>query len=447
MPAVADLHSQIASVMEVLANAAVAEICKAVEDGYAVVNLEMTRSLKENECLRRRVKLLELQVSRYRAEQRLKAPDGSGAGRLFPGVRLLQHRHGRDTPPGPSLLNRPRFLNRPQQKSPSTDLDQDPNQEVVTSSKIELAEPEENSDLIIVKVEGSASPITEDTNNNKNSSTSLDETSEQQAQSSSQTESQESQENSSRIWKSEEQVVKRGDDKKTSPSNGEPHLYPIPTPKWQNNNAKSKQLLNSTAQNKNISSRQHSTTSSNSQEGYPSANLIPNSDLRHEDYLPVVLPKENHTEEIGEVLAFNVNQNASSLSMPPASIQNRQIMGPISKESPALPHLCSFCPHQFAQKKELMWHESVHRAKKPYQCDQCGKIFVSFCHLKRHKLVHTGERPYPCAHCGKKFTTFNNLKVHQSVHTGERKFKCETCGKTYAFHSNLIRHQAVHTKV
>lgn len=81
-----DFHSQIASIMEVLANAAVAEICKVVDDGYAVVQLEMSRSQKENEFLRRKIKLLELQIARYRAE--------SSTGGRFPGVRLL-HRQSR----------------------------------------------------------------------------------------------------------------------------------------------------------------------------------------------------------------------------------------------------------------------------------------------------------------------------------------------------------------
>ncbi|XP_024254438.2 zinc finger and SCAN domain-containing protein 2-like [Oncorhynchus tshawytscha] len=60
-------HTQIASIMEVLANAAVAEICKLVDDDYAVFRLEITQSRKENRTLRR--KLLELKVARERAER------------------------------------------------------------------------------------------------------------------------------------------------------------------------------------------------------------------------------------------------------------------------------------------------------------------------------------------------------------------------------------------
>ncbi|XP_070972021.1 uncharacterized protein [Oncorhynchus clarkii lewisi] len=54
--------------MEVLANAAVADICKLVDDDYAVFRLEITQSQKENRALRRKLQLLELKVARERAE-------------------------------------------------------------------------------------------------------------------------------------------------------------------------------------------------------------------------------------------------------------------------------------------------------------------------------------------------------------------------------------------
>ncbi|XP_036809626.1 uncharacterized protein LOC110498467 isoform X2 [Oncorhynchus mykiss] len=60
-------HAQIASIMEVLANAAVTEICKVVDDDYALFRLEITQSQKENRALRR--KLLEMKVARERAER------------------------------------------------------------------------------------------------------------------------------------------------------------------------------------------------------------------------------------------------------------------------------------------------------------------------------------------------------------------------------------------
>ncbi|XP_042186447.1 zinc finger and SCAN domain-containing protein 5B-like isoform X2 [Oncorhynchus tshawytscha] len=62
-------HTQIASIMEVLANAAVADICKLVDDDYAVFRLEITHSQKENRALRRKLQLQELKLEQERAER------------------------------------------------------------------------------------------------------------------------------------------------------------------------------------------------------------------------------------------------------------------------------------------------------------------------------------------------------------------------------------------
>ncbi|KAM9399525.1 uncharacterized protein ACWYII_031654 isoform 2-T2 [Salvelinus alpinus] len=66
------IQTQIASIMEVLANAAVADICKLVDDDYAVFRLEITQSQKENRILRRKLQLLELKVARERAERTMR---------------------------------------------------------------------------------------------------------------------------------------------------------------------------------------------------------------------------------------------------------------------------------------------------------------------------------------------------------------------------------------
>ncbi|XP_064783354.1 uncharacterized protein LOC135507682 isoform X2 [Oncorhynchus masou masou] len=65
-------HTQMASIMEVLANAAVAEICKLVDDDYAVFRLEITQSQKENRGLRRKLQLLEMKVARERTERTMR---------------------------------------------------------------------------------------------------------------------------------------------------------------------------------------------------------------------------------------------------------------------------------------------------------------------------------------------------------------------------------------
>ncbi|XP_008316029.1 zinc finger and BTB domain-containing protein 5-like isoform X2 [Cynoglossus semilaevis] len=73
----------LASIMEVLANAAVAEICKLVDDDYAVVSLQMSQCQRENKALKRKLHLLELKMARGNAERRLRdsAANSGGNGR------------------------------------------------------------------------------------------------------------------------------------------------------------------------------------------------------------------------------------------------------------------------------------------------------------------------------------------------------------------------------
>ncbi|KAM9399547.1 uncharacterized protein ACWYII_031666 isoform 2-T2 [Salvelinus alpinus] len=103
-------HTQIASIMEVLANAAVAEVCKLVDDDYAVFRLEITQSQKENRTLRRKLQLLELKVARDRVltsrPSSVKIPDryrGMARGHLTEGhgsfVKPAGHNTWRDDQP------------------------------------------------------------------------------------------------------------------------------------------------------------------------------------------------------------------------------------------------------------------------------------------------------------------------------------------------------------
>lgn len=55
-----DFHTQLASIMEVLANAAVAEICQLVDDEFANLRLEISRSQRENLALKSRLRLMEV---------------------------------------------------------------------------------------------------------------------------------------------------------------------------------------------------------------------------------------------------------------------------------------------------------------------------------------------------------------------------------------------------
>lgn len=53
------LHEQLTIIMGALTKAAVSEICEVVDEGYAVLQLEITRSYKENEDLKKKLHLIE----------------------------------------------------------------------------------------------------------------------------------------------------------------------------------------------------------------------------------------------------------------------------------------------------------------------------------------------------------------------------------------------------
>lgn len=72
MANVLTFQTQIASVMEVLANAAVAEICRLVEDSYNELQLEISQSRKENNLLKKKLKMIEIRESFYRRAHKLR---------------------------------------------------------------------------------------------------------------------------------------------------------------------------------------------------------------------------------------------------------------------------------------------------------------------------------------------------------------------------------------
>ncbi|XP_035387452.1 uncharacterized protein si:ch211-89o9.6 isoform X3 [Electrophorus electricus] len=75
-------QTQLASIMEVLANAAVAEICKLVDDDYAVISLQMSQCQRENKALKRKLHLLELRMARGCAERRIRESSLNRASRI-----------------------------------------------------------------------------------------------------------------------------------------------------------------------------------------------------------------------------------------------------------------------------------------------------------------------------------------------------------------------------
>ncbi|XP_046901800.1 zinc finger protein 23-like isoform X1 [Hypomesus transpacificus] len=78
-------------------------------------------------------------------------------------------------------------------------------------------------------------------------------------------------------------------------------------------------------------------------------------------------------------------------------------------------------------------------------CEQCGRLFHNARDLVVHQRSHAGERLFHCPQCKKPFLHLHQLKTHQRVHTGEKPFSCAQCGRHFSQSSHIKRHMSVHT--
>ncbi|KAI4891445.1 hypothetical protein NFI96_025135 [Prochilodus magdalenae] len=391
-------HTQLATIMETLTRAAVAEICELVDDGYAILHTEISRHQKENEELRRKLQLIESIVAARgygdeRAASRDSRCDGAlcepAASRKGCGSRESSSRRAmvesRDSDErGPVTVH----VKEEGQEARGDDNDDDDDALFAHSS----------SDGEVVELSAQDGPS--DTHSNDDFHVLADVHS-PNPQANTLTEShshtEESQHSSVDLTASDEPLCS---------FNTHPDMHPL-----------SDTHVDRTGHGR------------------------PFSDKMRVKREPMVC------EDLDLALDWNTNPLRNALSHSHAGISTDTLT---AHSSPlyAAQHLVALGNVAglglFGARGSLRGSGVGVGGKRHFICSICGKSFTTAQSLDTHTRIHTGERPYRCEQCGKRFTQSGHLTAHQTVHTGERPYECTHCGKRFAGKQYLRIHTKKH---
>ncbi|XP_070972029.1 zinc finger protein 583-like [Oncorhynchus clarkii lewisi] len=493
-------HTQIASIMEVLANAAVAEICKLVDDDYAVFRLEITQSQKENRALRRKLQLLELKVSRervlasrpnsvkildryrgmarghlagehrsfvkptgpnaWRDDQPITVDEGNGTSTQH--VILIESADAEAAGPGGSSLVK---QERTEGEDPthSRDIQTEAAAGVVPPVAVEdlTTTPQHRTRPSITEVSGTLNAVLK---------------SETDAET--------------------HRLLHTGSDHGSDPERlllGRPGCSPAPDSKY---------LLYGSPSPRSVHSHEDSgdalETGNDLSRSYTTAmdpGIMPlvletQTDLSRGDwnqysssvYSEGCIDKKREVIAIDEVtvkmegdapLTCNADQthlwerysqsNTSDLDCRDRLETNLNVathspLHAVRDRDPVSPSMAPYDSHgsiifdQVFNSDDRARDEcrgggamSSNSKEKRFLCMFCNKGFSCLQKMEIHQRVHTGENPFSCTQCEKRFSRQDHLKRHQRVHTGEKPFSCPQCEKRFSQAGDLKRHQRVHT--
>uniref|UniRef100_UPI0037E81C22 zinc finger protein 436 n=1 Tax=Semicossyphus pulcher TaxID=241346 RepID=UPI0037E81C22 len=448
-------HSDLLSVMDVLAKAAVAEINRRVDDSCAVLRLEVSQSRRDIDLLRRKCEVMEAELRRTRMRARKRVFYPPAADRFSPLVRVV--------------------LNKETQ---STDWDRQMDAEAETQhQQCADMEPAIEAEHILIKVECAEEEMWKNDLNDKLESDVAQAPcveASQPARTDSFVEPHHSAENAADpgALLSPDSYDTFSDQPLNTNQNEAEHVVKHEREEAPHENAADSagsfgmeegdgQLWSSNqwsdAADTNLSyARQHFASVFPSQSGLHLENVVSQIQLAGKSNSVVVsaaqvkqrartfglkrsLPNE------GDSAASQINtmeqcsipqqqQNQYSDSMPH---QNEDLMPQTPASSSSYAH--SRSSFVLARRMRTPWRSGI--GEKKFSCTYCVKTFTRCCQLKEHLRSHTGERPYSCKLCGRSFAKQCNLLRHAVVHSGEKPHECSLCGKCFTQRSSLKSHQ------
>nr|XP_046164561.1 zinc finger protein 7-like isoform X4 [Oncorhynchus gorbuscha] len=474
-------HTQIASIMEVLANAAVADICKLVDDDYAVFRLEITQSQKENRGLRRKLQQLELKMARERAERT--ARERVLASR-HSSVKILDRYRGMARDGGHLTRGHRSFVKQAAHNSADAEA-------AGPGVKMERSEGEEdppNSRDIQTGVSHVATEdLTATAPRTQCRITEVSGTPNAVLKSETDTET---------LTETQRLLHTRSDHRSDPEGLGRLGCPPVPSSDYllYDNLSSRAVQVNSHRDSGDVLEAGSDLSCSYTTEmdsGNISLGLETQTDLSRGDwnlysssaYSEECLDKKGEVIVLDEVtvkvegdvpLTWNVDETPSgeghsqgrdfldyresletnpnvTTHSPLHTLRDRDpvstLMGPSNSHGRRVlfDELLNSNNRSRAQAQGEGATSSSSREKR-FLCMFCNKGFSCIQKVEIHQRVHTGEKPFSCTQCHMRFTQAGDLKRHQRVHTGEKPFSCTQCQMRFSHSSSLKRHQRVHTR-
>ncbi|XP_042167869.1 zinc finger protein 329-like [Oncorhynchus tshawytscha] len=498
-------HTQIASVMEVLANAAVAEICKLVDDDYAVFRLEITQSQKENRALRRKLQLLELKVSRERAERTIRPRSvkildryrgmARGEGHLTLGHRSIVKPAGHNTWRDDQPITVDEGSGTSTQhvimiESADAEAAGPGGSSLVKQERTEGDDPQHSRNIQTGAAAGVAHPVvTEDLST---AATPQPRTLHSIAEVSGKPNGVLKRETDTETLTVTKRLLHTGSDHRSDTERlGLGRLGCPPAPASEYLLYDDLRTVHSHLDSGDATEAGNDPSCSYTPEMEPvnmALGLETQTDQSREDwnrysssvYSEGCLDKKGEVIVVDEVTvkvegntpptwnadshlgdgysqgrdfldyreSLETNPNVATHS-PLHTLRDRDpvftSMGPSDSHNRVLfDQVLNSNERARAQVQERGATSGASK-KKQFLCMFCNKGFSCPQKVEIHQRVHTGVKPFSCAQCHMRFAEAGTLKRHQRVHTGEKPFVCHLCRASFSHSFNLKRHQRVHT--